>query len=86
MLSDYDVLVPVAGFVRLTVSAKSKEEASEKALSSVHCCMFKVDDELPEGCDIYETEVIGYPQITSGNFLHVPYNTIEVLREDEGEI
>ena len=69
-MNTYSVLVPIAGYAMVEVEAENEEEATITALSK---------DIIVD--DIEEWDV--YRNITQGNILYPPFNSVEVeLIED----
>jgi len=64
-MKEYDIKLPIAGFVLVSVEADNKAKALEKAMSS----NISTDD-------IEEWDV--YKQIVQGNVFYGPLNTYEI--------
>ncbi len=79
-MSEYCVVVPVAGAMNINVEADSEEEAIEKAMNASWSAKVKSDDK-DISMDFLELDL--YEKLSEGNVSYAPYNEIEVIKEDE---
>lgn len=74
----YEVMVPFAGYLHVSVEAESEAEAEERVLGMNVQCRFTTgsgQEGKPE-IDHYEWEL--YKNICSGNVLYTPLNYLSV--------
>lgn len=71
-MKSFNVLIPIAGCMRISVEAESEEKALEAAYEEYH--------KNPDAADL-EWEFC--ETVTEGNVLHAPYNSVEIEEEEE---
>ena len=85
MKREFQITMPLAGALFLTVQAENEDEAKEKFYEKVNSTDVRIEfnhDELNKiGADV---EWDFYEKITSGNVCHCQYHDMEI--EDNGEI
>lgn len=74
----YNVTLPLAGTLHITVEADDEDAAKAAAFQVGWDCKITRSKDAPPECDVELGELDTYEQLTQGNVLYAPQNDVEI--------